>query len=93
MTIMIRDLEVSKELDRKAMHYICGGNPHDGATLDMNSIGWSHLVGKRGIGTFIEGDQVVHRYRNVYIVEILSEPYSEAFIGPISTWPVPGSGP
>ncbi len=89
MPIVIDDLEISQELDRAAMANLWGGQLPNEAVLGE----W--FIRKEGMGTFIVGDQLMHRYRDVFIrvIQYTSNPYDQPFIGPISTWPVPGTGP
>ena len=89
-SIVIDDLEESSDLDRKAMADIRGGQ------IDNRILIWERWVRTEGIGTFMDQTtgEIRQRFRNIYIQEVADVNYAEkSFIGPISTWPVPGSGP
>ncbi|QTA80598.1 Uncharacterized protein dnl_29070 [Desulfonema limicola] len=77
--IVIRDLEMNKELDKKAMSGIVGG-----VDLVNTQIICDTKISSVGIGTFVKPDtgEVIHRYKDCYYRLIKGETkvYDRSFI-------------
>jgi chromosome segregation protein len=82
ISVLIKDLEQSKVLDKNAMANIFGGI----YWVNPNKV-W---IRTEGVGTFFDPNtnEIKHKFRKVYLQESYEE-YFQSFIGPVSTYPVP----